>query len=261
MTQPGAQEIVRTTKEQRQRFELAVERVVGKKHEQKGIGTISEKTIHAVLKYYYGPDADMQEVPIGKCVADVFDGNDIFEIQTRNFDRLRTKLDRFLPLYPVTVVYPIPCTKWLCWIDEQTGEVSKRRRSPKKGTPYMAFPELIRIKNYITNSNFHLRLMLMNIEEFRLLNGRGSNRKKGSTRFDRFPVGLVEEVVLDTPRDYLQLLPLELGEKFTSGELGKLAGIDIGLSNTVLTILRELGIAERVGKRGRSFLYRIKDEF
>ena len=39
---------------------------------QMGIGTLSEKTIHAVLKNYYEPNIDYHEVVIGKFVADIY---------------------------------------------------------------------------------------------------------------------------------------------------------------------------------------------
>lgn len=249
--------VSRTTQQQRRRYQEALERVIGKERPDKGIGTLSEKTVHAILKYYYGPQEAMQEVPIEKCVADVFTGSEIFEIQTRSFDRLRAKLERFLPLYPVTVVYPIPYVKWLCWIDEQTGEISRRRRSPKKGSPYMVFPELYRIKPFLTDPNLHVRLMLMDMEEYRLLNGWSRDRKRGSTRFDRLPVRLEEEVVLDSPRDYLQFLPLELPESFTSRDLAAASHMQVSLSGTVLGILLELGVVERTGREGRCYQYRI----
>lgn len=98
--------------------------------ERNGIGTLSEKTVHAVLKHYYAPDESQHEIPVEGCVADIFNGKEIIEIQTRSFDRMRPKLERFLPLYPVTIVYPIPYCKHVYWIDEETGEISGGRKSP-----------------------------------------------------------------------------------------------------------------------------------
>ena len=40
------------------RFEAAKNRVIGINRERQGIGTLSEKTVHAVLKNYYAPDTD-----------------------------------------------------------------------------------------------------------------------------------------------------------------------------------------------------------
>ena len=43
---------------------------------RQGIGTLSEKTVHAVMKNYYAPDTDMHEIPIENFVADIFTGHD-----------------------------------------------------------------------------------------------------------------------------------------------------------------------------------------
>ena len=123
------------TPEEIQRFEAAKEKIIGKSRDRNGIGTLSEKTVHAVMKNYYAPDEDMHEIPVENCVADIYTGTDIVEIQTRSFNRMRQKLDRFLPLYPVTIVYPIPYVKTLFWIDEESGEISAGRKSPLKGNP------------------------------------------------------------------------------------------------------------------------------
>lgn len=98
-------------------FEEAKRKIIGIDRQRLGIGTLSEKTVHAILKNYYEPDEDRQEIPIENYVADIFAGGEIIEIQTRQFDKLRGKLSAFLPLYPVTIVYPIPREKWIIWID------------------------------------------------------------------------------------------------------------------------------------------------
>ena len=67
------------------RFEQAKQKIIGMNRERQGIGTLGEKTIHAVLKNYYAPDCEMQEIPIENFVADIFTGTEIIEIQTRSF--------------------------------------------------------------------------------------------------------------------------------------------------------------------------------
>lgn len=247
------------TAEENSRFEAACQKVIGKKRDRSGIGTLSEKTVHAVLKQYYAPDEDMHEIPVENCVADIFDGESIMEIQTRSFDKLRTKLDRFLPLYPVTIVYPIPHVKKLYWIDEETGEISKGRKSPLKGSPYLAFPELYKIKPYLKHPNLHLRLALLNMEEYKLLNGWSHDKKKGASRFDRIPVSIEGEVTLDCPQDYMQLVPYELEEPFTAAQFGKAAHIRKELAGTVCHILHYLDVIERDGKKGNAYLYKVRE--
>ena len=218
------------------RFEEAREKIIGKNRIRHGIGTLSEKTMHAVLKHYYAPDEDMHEIPIENYVADIYTGTEIIEIQTRSMDRMRKKLEVFLPLYPVTIVYPIPREKWIYWIDEETGEVSQKRKSPKKGNPYQAFIELYKIRPFLSNPNLRLRLALIDMEEYRLLNGWSKDKKKGSERYDRIPVGYIEEICIDCVRDYMQLIPYELPEQFLVKDFAKCAKIQVRLAGTILLI-------------------------
>ena len=53
-------------------FDAARQKIIGKSHNDKGIGTLSEKTLHAVLKAYYEPDEDKHEVALDGYYADIF---------------------------------------------------------------------------------------------------------------------------------------------------------------------------------------------
>ena len=61
----------------------------------KGIGTIGEKTLHLALKYYFAPDPETHERPVGGFIADAVTEEGVFEIQTRGLSRLKPKLDAF----------------------------------------------------------------------------------------------------------------------------------------------------------------------
>lgn len=241
-------------------FQQACEKIIHQERLQNGIGTLQEKTVHAVLKNFYEPDPLHQEIPVENFVADILRDNEIIEIQTRGFDKLRRKLDTFLLYYPVTIVYPIIHTKWLYWIDEETGEVTKKRKSPKRGTLYDAIPELYKIKPYLSNHHLHLCLVLIDAEEYRLLNGWSRDRKKGSTRYDRIPTKLVDEHYIGCLSDYQCLIPDGLEPDYTSKDFATAAHIPLGYAQTALTILHYIGLVERTGKRGRSYTYRTKNE-
>ena len=240
-------------------FEAAKRKVIGIDRQRLGIGTLAEKSLHAILKNYYEPNEDRQEIPIENYVADIFADGEIIEIQTRQFDKMRGKLAAFLPLYPVTIVYPIPHEKWLIWIDEESGSLSKKRKSPRKGNPYLVFPELYKIKAYLKDPNLRLRLVLLDVEEYKLLNGWSKDRKKGASRYDRIPTELVREIELDCPQDFLQFVPFELEGAFTSKEFAAAARIPLSLARTVLNILYHVEAVARVGKRGRLYLYEAKE--
>ena len=237
------------------KFEEAKNKIIGIDRQRLGIGTLAEKTVHAILKHYYESDEDKQEIPIENYVADIYANGEIIEIQTRQFDKLRKKLEAFLPLYPVTVVYPIPREKWLIWIDEESGEMSSKRKSPKKGNAYMVFPELYKIKMFLKDENLRIRPVLLDMEEYRLLNGWSRDKKKGSSRFDRIPKDLVEEVEIDCRQDYLQFVPYELEEPFTAKTFAKAAHIPVSLAQVTVHILNYVGVIRQVGKQGNAYLY------
>ena len=238
-------------------FEEAKKKIIGVDRQRIGIGTLSEKTVHAILKNYYEPDEDHQEIPIENYVADIYRDEEIIEIQTRQFNRMRDKLNTFLSLYPVTIIYPIPRQKWLIWIDEESGELSQKRKSPSRGTPYIAFEELYKIKMYLKDPNLRIKLVMMDIEEYKMLNGWSKDKMKGSTRYDRIPLEIVEEIDIKCREDYMQLVPYELPAEFTSKEFASSAHINISLAQTALNILYHVGILTRIGKRGNQYLYTV----
>ncbi len=242
-----------------EQFEQAKQLIIGKVREKQGIGTLAEKTVHAVLKHAYAPDADMHEIPIENFVADIYTGTEIIEIQTRQFNKMRKKLETFLALYPVTIVYPIPHKKWLIWVDEETGELSEKRKSPLTGNEYMGFIELYKIKPFLTDENLRIRFVLIDMDEYKLLNGYGKDKKKRATRFDRIPLLLEREVVIEQKEDYMQFVPYDLPDEFSVKDFAKAAKIQAKLAGTVVHILHHVGILSKTGKKGNSFLYRVND--
>lgn len=240
-------------------FEEAKSRIIGKSHNDRGIGTLSEKTVHAIVKNYYEPNEDNHEVRIEGFVADIYNDSGIIEIQTRSFNKLREKLSVFLNIYPVTVVYPLPFHKWVSWIDKDTGVVTKKRKSPKKWNPYDAFYELYKIKNYLTNPNLHIRILFMDMEEFRLLNGWNYTKKRGSSRYDQIPDSIKQEIVIHQPEDYIQFIPYEIDEQFTSKEFSKAAHIPIDTARLVLNILHFVGVIKKIGKNGNTIIYEVDE--
>jgi len=242
----------------KQRFASACETVFNTAQEQgqqRKIGTLGEKVLHAVLKHYIEPDETKHEVKVGSFYADIVNDHGIFEIQTRSFFALRKKLEVFLEISPVTVVYPIPGTKWLLWIDPETGEVTKKRKSPKRGGVNDAFSELFRIKHLLDHENFHLLIMFLDVEEYRYLDGWSENRKRGSSRCDRIPVDIVGEVCFNKTADYLQFIPEGLPCNFTSKDYKRAANVSLRTAQTALNILHQLSVVQRVGKKGNLYVY------
>lgn len=243
------------TQEDKEHFQNCCREVLCREKEKNGIGTLGEKTVHAAVKKYLVPDEECHEIPCDGFVADIMCGGEIMEIQTAGFHRLREKLKVFLQDKDVTVVYPIPHKKWLIWIDEKTGEMTPKRCSPKVGSYYEAFYELYKIKMFLTHPNLHFRLILMDVEEYRLLNGYKNGGKKGSTRYDRIPVELVGDKFINNPDDFRELVPDELCQPFTVKMFQKATKLSPGKAGTAVNVLAYLKVIKKVGKEKNAYLY------
>lgn len=232
----------------KERFKEQIDKCIDKSL-IKGIGTYQEKTLHKVIKNYYDDNTSNQEIKVDGYICDVVKEGLIIEIQTRSLDKLKNKLDNLLPNHKIKVVYPIPYIKYVCWIND--GEVVSERKSPKVGSIYDISKELYKIKWYLNHPNLELTILLINLKEYRNLDGYSKDKKRGSTRYDRIPLELVDEIVIN---DYHMFLPFD-GE-FTSKDYAKKTKQNLSRAQTLLTILKYLNIIEVVGKDKRYNIYK-----
>ncbi len=224
---------------------------------RQGIGTQSERLVHSTLKYYLEPDDSCHEVRVGSYVADIFrkETGQIIEIQTKGFDRLRDKLEYFVKDYHVTVVHPIVREKYLCWVDPETGEVVSRRRSPRKGRVTDILPEIYRLPKLQNHPNLNFAALLMDVEEYRLLDGWTRDKKRGSHRMERFPIAIETMVELHTSSDFAALLP-ELPDEFTRKELATATRLSTAATAYAVRVWERAGSILQTGKIGRQFTYK-----
>lgn len=240
------------------RFEEAKKRIIGIDRERPGIGTLGEKTLHAILKNFYELNEDCHEIPVEGYVADIFSRGNIIEIQTGQFQRMREKLKAFLPLYPVTIVYPIAEKRQLRWIDPETGEIQDGRAT-KKINVYQIFPELYKIKSFLKDENLKICITVLDMEEYKLLNGWGEKKKNHASKYDRVPSRVVRELHMECPRDYMQFIPIELEGEFTVKQFAKVAKCTGAQASVTMNILYEMEVVNRIGKKGNAYVYCVNE--
>lgn len=229
-------------------------------HERSGIGTLSEKTVHAVLKEYYGGGDESKELSVGDFVADVVCEEGIVEIQTRALYRLERKLKAFLPVCRVTVVHPIEAEKYIITLDPESGELISRRRSPKREKLWHGLAELYGLRSYLTHEGLTVRFPVITVEESRFP-PTGKGRRRRATKLDRVPADMTDEIVLKTGADYAALLPEELSESFTSADLAALCRISADTARSCINILAAVGVLEESGRQGRRKLWQKTAEY
>ena len=222
-----------------------------------GVGTLGEKTLHAVIKRMIEPDLSRHEVKLGSFVADVLNERGVFEVQTRNLHKLKPKLTALLPYYPVTVVVPVIEIKWLLTMDPETGELKERRKSPKRGKAADLLPDLAYLKPLLRDPNLSFLLVRLEGEELRKPS---HSRWRSGTPLEFAPTRFLGTVILKAPADCAALLPIDLPETFTARELAGALRLPGGRGSAAANVLSYMGVLRRAGARGKAYLYTIAKE-
>ncbi len=241
--------------EQKLRFDACCRRALTSKAQQSGIGTLGERVLHAVLKDFFEPDRSCHERKIGRFVADIQNEDGIIEIQTRAFSNLRRKLTAFSEEYAVNVVYPIASVKYLTWVDPETGELSDRRKSPKRGKPWDFLYELYALRPLMPLHGVTFTLIFCEMDEFRLKNGWSKDKKRGGARYERIPTAFDSLLRLEKPEDFAALLP-PLPETFTVKDFMVAAKMTRNTASKAVQTLCTLGVIESFDKKGNARIYR-----
>lgn len=224
------------------------------------IGTLGENSLHAALKRFLARPGDAFEVPVGGYVIDIVRGEQLIEIQTGNFAAMRRKLATLTAEHPVRVVHPIAAEKWIVKLGPDGETWLDRRKSPKQGTVFDVFRELVSFPHLLELGNFSLEVILTREEEVRVNDGNGSWRRRGWSIADRRLLDVVDRVVLASPADFRALLPPGIPEPFTTRDLAEVLGESVNLMGKMAFCLRRMGAIEHVGSRGRAYLYSVRDE-
>lgn len=221
-----------------------------------GIGTLGEKRMHAIIKQFLCDDPACQEVKLDgtRFVSDIRIGNEIFEVQTGSFYPMKKKIAYYLEHTDctVTIVHPIPTRRWMSWVDPVTMEIKPRRRVTRVGRPIDLLPELSWLQPHLQNPRLRYQLLLLETQDFRLLDGTSPDRKRHATHYERIPLSLQGELNFSSPADLSALIPAELPAHFTVKQfsaLSRLLGRD---AYSAVYALVGLGLFESAAPIGRS---------
>lgn len=230
--------------------------------DKNNIGIQKEHTLHRVIKFYLSNDLANHEIPIGKRFADVKIDNVVYEVQTKSFNLLRDKLKAFLPNYEVWIVHPMAFNKHY-YLNNQYGELIKEKNSPRHIYPLDITRELYRIKDYLLNEHLHFKIIMMDMDEYRIETNERTYHSKGYERDNQVPKKILKIYDIYQADDWFKILnEYEFPESFTSKEFYKIVHIPSSHSSTALNVLNHLGIVKRIGTKNRSYLYTLnkKDE-
>lgn len=221
---------------------------------EQGIGTYSEKSLHYILKNFFESNTDCHEVSYKGFVADVKNGTNITEIQSTTLRGLNKKLDAFLEDSSVRLVFPVISKRRIVWIDTETGDVQRSKRTVNEDIFSLA-PELLYIVEYLRDPSLIITVITIEADEYRNLDGWGRNRKNNATKVDIVPTALVDMSDLTFPDDLAQFVPDSLGEVFLRQDYAKATRLKGRALWAVLKMLEEMRVIRRVENEGKRHRY------
>ena len=219
------------------------------------IGTLNEKPLHAALKEWYARPGDRMEATVEGFVVDLVRDGLLIEIQTGNFTPLRRKLERLARDHCIRVVYPIAREKWIVKLPQKKGDSVTRRKSPKRGTIWGLFEDLVNCPRLLADPRLSLEVVFTQQEEVRRHAAGRSWRRKGWVTVERRLLAIVEQRRFQSPADLAALLPADLPEPFSTADLAREAGVPRRLAQRAAYCLRQMNAIALAGKDGNALLY------
>ena len=217
---------------------------------------MTEYSLHMGIKEWYSVLGGQVEVKVDDFIVDVVKEGVLIEIQTRNLSAIKKKLDKLLLTNQVRLVYPIAKVKWIVYVSN-SGEFVRKRKSPKRGKIIDLFIEMVHLSDLINDKNFSFEVLLIEEEELRSDDGKGSWRRRGVSIKDRKLLKVFDRVVFEDRTDFLKILPENLGVSFTNRVLAKKLGISIRLAQKITYCLRKMNVLILDGKKKRELLFRV----
>jgi replication fork clamp-binding protein CrfC len=215
---------------------------------------MNECSLHSEIKKVYSLPGDQFEVKLGNYIVDILRGDLVIEVQTKNFSALKEKLHVLTKNHRLRLVYPLPERKRITHITKDH-KILNTRKSPKKGRLTDLFRELVMISDMIGEENFSLEVLLIDEEEVRCDDGKGSWRRRGVSIKNRKLMKVNDRILFQTKADYLKILPEGLNEVFTNRELSKLATISVRTARQITYCLKKGGVIRLAGKNGRELVF------
>ncbi len=221
------------------------------------IGTLNEGSLHATLKRHYAAPGDEFEVPLQGFVIDLVKAPDtdtelLVEIQTGSFGAMGNKMDRLLSEHRMLLVHPIAIRTKLERADRTT------RRSPKRGSIYSIFDELVSIPTLLDHPNLELDVVLYE-ETRKQVHDPSLRRRRGGWRtVDRHVDEIIDIQRFRTVEDLRRLLPSSIPELFTTADIAREAGCGRDAAQKLAYCFRAASLIELVDRTSAGHRYNVR---
>lgn len=191
------------------------------------------------------------EVPLGRFVIDIRRDDLLIEIQTSSFGSMGKKFDHLLGDYKVLLVHPVAVGTWLAKPDKPV------RKSPKKGSVYSIFDELVSLPTLLDHPDLTLDVVLVEVTKHQVVDPKARRGRGGHRTVDRELREIVGVERFHNVDDLCRLLPDDLPDEFTTADLAKGAGVNRSTAQKMAYCFRPLGVFEQTGHTKAGYTYRL----
>jgi hypothetical protein len=214
------------------------------------IGTLNEGSLHASLKSHYSQPGDQFEVPLDGFVIDIRRPGLLIEIQTSSFRSMGNKFDRLLAAHRILLVHPIAVETYLL----RSGK--KARKSPKKGSIFTLFEELVSIPTLLDHPNLVLEIALVSVTKVQQRSAKARRGRGGFRTIDRELRSVLETRRFEGTRDLASLLPSTLPAEFTTADIASLAEVSRDVAQRMAFCFRALEVITQVRRTKAGIHYK-----
>lgn len=219
------------------------------------IGLLNEGSLHAALKRHFAEPGDAFEVPFGRFVVDLVKApgtanEQLVEIQTGSFGAMGKKLDHLLGEHKLLLVHPIA-------IRTRLERKTSARLSPKRGSIYSLFDELVSIPTLLDHPNLSLEIVLFN-ENRKQIHDPSLRRRRGGYRtVDRQIDEIIDQQRFDTVMDLRRLLPSTMPDTFTTADIADQAKCSRAAAQKLAFCFQAAHLIDRIDRTKAGYRYRI----
>ncbi len=175
-------------------------------------------------------------------VIDIRRGDLLVEIQTSSFRSMGRKFDQLLAGYRMLLVHPIAVETYL----KRPGK--KPRKSPKRGSVFDIFEELVSIPTLLDHPNLMLDVVLVSVDKVQQPDPRARRGRGGFRTVDRQLRKVLEVRHFADTGDLVQLLPAGLPDQFTTADIAAGAKVPRDVAQRMAFCFRALEVITDVGR-------------
>jgi hypothetical protein len=175
----------------------------------------------------------------------------LIEIQTGSFGAMANKFDRLLSERRMLLVYPIATESVLY----KPG--ARPRRSPKRGSLYSLFDELVSIPTLLDHPNLEIEVLLVKVGKHQIKDPTVRRGRGGFRTVDRTLEAVLETHRFRTIRDLLRLLPPGLPTSFTTADLAATGLVTRDQAQRLAYCFKACGLIEPIDRTRAGYRYRL----